>query len=35
VVVAVEPDIVLETLHLINVLIASRELADELARRLL
>jgi len=38
VVVAVEPDkadIVLETLHLINVLIASRELANELARRLL
>ena len=38
VVVAVEPDkagIVLETLHLINILIVSRQLADELARRLL
>ena len=38
VVVAVEPDkadIVLETLHLINVLIVSRQLADELANRLL
>ena len=38
VVVAAEPDkadIVLETLHLINVLIVSRQLADELARRLL
>ena len=38
VVVAVEPDkagIVLEALHLINVLIVSRQLADELARRLL
>ena len=38
VVVAVEPDkadIVLETLHLINVLIVSRLLADELAGRLL
>jgi hypothetical protein len=38
VVVAVEPDkadIVLETLHLINVLIVSRQLADELAERLL
>jgi DNA-binding transcriptional regulator LsrR (DeoR family) len=38
VVVAVEPDkadIVLEALHLINVLIVSRQLADELANRLL
>lgn len=38
VVVAVEPDkadIVLEALHLINVLIVSRQLADELADRLL
>jgi DNA-binding transcriptional regulator LsrR (DeoR family) len=38
VVVAVEPDkagIVLEALHLINILIVSRQLADELARRLL
>ena len=38
VVLAVEPDkaaIVLEALHLINVLIVSRQLADELARRLL
>lgn len=38
VVVAVEPDkadIVLEALHLINVLIVSRQLADELASRLL
>lgn len=38
VVVAVErdkADIVLETLHLINVLIVSRQLADELAHRLL
>ena len=38
VVVAVESDkadIVLETLHLINVLIVSRQLADELAERLL
>jgi DNA-binding transcriptional regulator LsrR (DeoR family) len=38
VVVAVErakADIILETLHLINVLIVSRELADELANRLL
>jgi Putative sugar-binding domain len=38
VVVAVEPDkadIVVETLHLINVLIVSRQLADELASRLL
>lgn len=38
VVVAVEPDkadIVLEALHLINILIVSRQLADELASRLL
>jgi DNA-binding transcriptional regulator LsrR (DeoR family) len=38
VVVAVEPDkadIILETLHLINVLIVSMQLAEELARRLL
>lgn len=38
VVLAVEPDkaaIILEALHLINVLIVSRQLADELARRLL
>jgi len=38
VVVAVEPDkagIVLETLHLINILIVSRQPADEFARRLL
>jgi DNA-binding transcriptional regulator LsrR (DeoR family) len=38
VVVAVEPDkaeIILQTLHLINVLIVSRQLADQLARRLL
>jgi DNA-binding transcriptional regulator LsrR (DeoR family) len=38
VVLAVETDkadIVLEALHLINVLIISRQLADELARRLL
>ena len=38
VVLAVEPDkaeIVLEALHLVNILIVSRQLADELARRLL
>jgi len=38
VVLAVEPDkapIILEALHLINVLIVSRQLADELAHRLL
>jgi DNA-binding transcriptional regulator LsrR (DeoR family) len=38
VVLAVEPDkaaIILEALHLINILIVSRQLADELARQLL